>query len=130
PLPGPPSAYPLLAFTHTVLHRYLVKHRQVEADRLLLAFGPDVPLYSVLPFQILAAHSDPVEPCSRTLEQVVQRSFDLAIHLDRGPDWKLAAYPLKAAERLIEDNRDRLGGDERRRFRIQLLSTRLSVLRR
>ena len=61
----PTTGHPLLAFTHSLVHRQFVDRATVNTGRLITVIGSHLPLYSVLPFELLAG-ADAPPPISRS----------------------------------------------------------------
>lgn len=127
----PASNYPLLAFTHSLLHKHLVQHAAPDDAHLVSVIGGDLPLYSLLPFRIVAQSADtrPFNPPG--LAHAVLRAVSAAYLLDNSNDWQLALPVLHAGEAM--QRRAVPGAFEvETAFRIEtkLLGCRLSLLRR
>jgi hypothetical protein len=130
PLPGPGSAHSPLAFTHTLLHKHLTEHASPHIERIIRVIGSGLPLYSVLPFQLLAGKEEVPEILLEEIYRAIDRSLSIAYSLDKSSDWEMARPVLKAAEVLAETCREHQTEEERRQLRIRLLDCRLTLLHR
>ncbi|MEO5931390.1 MAG: BTAD domain-containing putative transcriptional regulator, partial [Candidatus Kapaibacterium sp.] len=106
-LPGEISSSPLLAFTHSLLHRRLAQQAAVNADCIVGVIAAGLPLYSALPFLTLAERPRPLGVTADQFRSALNRTLDVASNLDRGPDWRLAVMAWRAAGNMIESSRDR-----------------------
>jgi DNA-binding SARP family transcriptional activator len=102
PLSGEGSQRPLLSFTHTLVHRYFVAHRPTDPLRLVSAIASGLPLYSVLPFDIIAQRppnlrSLPVAEIRRALA----RALKVNKELDNSSAWELGIHCWRAAASLL-----------------------------
>lgn len=103
PLDNAASEFPLYAFTHTLLHRHLVEGAAVPLGDLLAIVADGLPLYSVLPFQLMPAAVDAGEGGEAfLLRRAIDRAVAVSAALDRGPDWKLAMEIWNVAALLVE----------------------------
>jgi DNA-binding SARP family transcriptional activator len=130
PLPERPSRHPLLSFTHTLLHRRLVRNIEVDTARLVPVIASGLPLYSALPLLLLEESAGPFGASDDDLLASVTRTLDVALALDSGPDWRLSLSVWNAAAALIERNSERWSGGERAVLGARLILRKLSLLHR
>jgi len=101
-LPLEPSAHAPLAFTHTLLHRELVRTATLDGERLarVLSNGP---LYSLVPFTLLAAA--PITTSGVEM-MVMRRAFNRALQVEiavqRTAHWRSASIAWDVAVRILE----------------------------
>lgn len=123
-VPGTP-----LAFTHTLLHQYMVAAAAPPAARLIPAIGAGLPLYSTLPFTLLLGA--PLEEIpSGELASAVHRAIGISFDLDKSADWQLAGGVLDAAGHFLEAARESIDTEAHLELRLQILNRKLSWLRR
>jgi len=130
PLPGSASPELPLAFTHTILHDYLAREGYPDTLRLLRVIALDLPLYSVLPFQMLAGLTTRTNASKEEVLRAIRRSLAVALQLDDSPDWQLATFPLQAADAMRTVYDDLWEAEERAQLEAELLAARLALLRR
>jgi hypothetical protein len=104
PLIGTASASPLLAFTHTLLHRQLAPAHRGDTEGLIALIDGDLPLYSVLPFQGVAAARATIAASSHYMCEAIERTIVAATLLERTPDWMLGREHLATVEAMIDAN--------------------------
>ncbi|MBS1911196.1 MAG: AAA family ATPase [Bacteroidetes bacterium] len=129
-MPGNTSAYPALAFTHTILHTYLKQRTGCDAATLIRIIGSNAPIYSILPFQVLAANDRPFVVPKDVAGRAVMRAIEVATALDGSPDWRLGIEAWDAAKTIRNGCRDIWSPTEARRFEAELLICRLALQRR
>lgn len=131
PLDGNASDYPLYAFTHTLLHRHLVDGATVPLRDLLAIVADRLPLYSVLPFQLIPASVDVVDAGDASvLRRAIDRAVAVSAALDRGPDWKLAMEIWNVAALLVERTAVVWGPTDRADLHATLLVQKIALHRR
>jgi len=130
PLTGAAGIHPPLAFTHTLLHDHLVGQSRADSTNLLRVIASDVPLYSLLPFELLAR--DPLLPIAprREARRAIAHTLAVARALDASPDWNLGMKLWETAEVIMEAYRDTWSPKELETLRAELLVARLILLRR
>ncbi len=130
PLVGEASSYPLLAFTHSLLHKYFYTHSHVWGDKIIQVLSAEIPLYGISPFLRLpdAELSDAVS--YEELKGVLLKGLDLTRRLDFGLDWELAFSLWDALKLFFEKNKDSLSKDTRYEIEVELYRLRLTLLRR
>jgi hypothetical protein len=100
-LPLEPSAHPPLAFTHTLLHRELVRSSRPDTVRLVRVVER-APLYSLLPFTLLAAGTVTSDLDMAAMRRSFNRTLQVEIAVQRSPMWRAADTIWRAAARLLE----------------------------
>jgi DNA-binding SARP family transcriptional activator len=129
-LSGSPSVHPPLTFTHTVLHGHLARRAGAEAASLVEAIAAGLPLYSILPFQLVVSAPSPLRIAAATAEGAILRALDIAHALDSGPDWEGAVSVWEAAERIFRDAAGILGPEDEAWLHAEILNRRITLLRR
>ncbi len=127
---GASSAAPMLVFTHTLLHLHLVQRAAISPDAILRVVADDLPLSSVLPFQLLAERSALLTSPMEMIGRAVDRSLRVAQALDETVDWQLGVEVLRMVEKIVEARELEWTPDERHALEIRMLDCRLSLLRR
>jgi DNA-binding SARP family transcriptional activator len=130
PLPGDESEELPLAFTHTLVHRYFVGAAGRNHERLLRTIASGRPLYSILPFQLLAETTDPGDFDPALLRAAIARAVDVALRLDTTADWKLGLETWRAASALFTRCADCWEEVARLEIEAELLNLRLTLYRR
>ncbi|MBS1912087.1 MAG: AAA family ATPase [Bacteroidetes bacterium] len=127
----PASNFPLHAFTHSLLHRYFAHNAEIDDVRLATAIASNAPLYSFLPFQLLAMEERVGVLPVANLQHAVTRCIGAAYILDESPEWRLALPVYSAAARLAARlDRARMPEEELLDIDLRLAGCRLSLLRR
>jgi DNA-binding SARP family transcriptional activator len=122
-----PEQFPL-AFSHTLVHRSFVEQGAAAGLPLVDILASDLPIYSVLPLQILQRAPIDAPIPLQTRRAAITRALSCAISLDRGTDWPLAVIAVDAAWLLAES--DDWEGKEGTEIRLRVMRSRLSALRR
>jgi DNA-binding SARP family transcriptional activator len=130
PLPGAHSGQPLLVFTHTLVHRFCVEHATPDTDRLIRVASRELPVYSILPFELLHGASDTGAHTVEEIDGAIRRALMIALKLDYTASWEQAPIFLRTAEHLIETFRSRFDPATHHRIELALLHNRLSLGRR
>ncbi len=127
--PQPTSEFPLLAFTHTLLHKYLLDHAEVDPDRLLKVIGEDLPLYSLLPFTLIRENLKRITLPTEAIVLGAERSLFSAWLMDKAGERPTGLKLWETAGGLVEISRHAL--DERlvERWSLRLLMIRCSLMR-
>ncbi len=129
---GRPSADPL-TFSHTLLHQHLLERASaatIATEPLAAIVAGDAPLYSVVPFRLLAA-ADRLDHLSLdTLRRGIERVVALSLRYDAGTDWRLAGEMLAVGWRFLAELESRGGVDDLLRERLILLNRDLAWRRR
>jgi len=129
PIPGLPTDSDLpLAFSHSLVHRQLAERTSITADELLDAIR--APLYSVHPFRLIAVSSAPMHHDACEIHRAINAALRSAVMLDATPDWTLATPVWEAAQALLRLNEDLFDQTLRRTLLIEVVATRISLLRR
>jgi hypothetical protein len=101
-LPIEPAAGPPLSFTHTLLHRELVRTARVDGERLVSVVATS-PLYSLLPFSLIAAAPIAAPDADiATVRRAFNRTLQVEIAVQRSTMWRSATVVWAAAARLLE----------------------------
>lgn len=137
PLVSPPSPVsirrsttPPLAFTHTLLHRHFIDHAKADPNPLIRVVAGALPLYSILPFSLIAAHCDQVTADRETLRMAMLETLETARRLDSSTDWHYALALWKGAALMGEKLKELMGGEKEDAIEIRLLSSKLALERR
>jgi|GEM_PF-1908103 len=117
----------LYAFSHSLLHQYLVDRQQVDPSRLLSIIAAQEALYSFLPLTLLQAHATALRVDRETMRKAYTTLYTLAYHVNTTTDWELTANVLELAASLPEHYRDAWDEEERRTLGIDLLSLRATI---
>ncbi|MCC7438022.1 MAG: AAA family ATPase [Armatimonadetes bacterium] len=129
-LSGNASASPLLAFTHSLLHRRLADDQQADMVKLVEVIAAGLPLFSATPFQTIAAATElPQLPVS-VARDAIQRGLDIALELDQTADWPLAMQVWDGAQQLFQHIREQMEPDQRQTLNALLLIRRGNLLHR
>ncbi|MCE7933147.1 MAG: hypothetical protein DYG96_00995 [Chlorobi bacterium CHB2] len=94
--------FPLLSFSHTVMHRELLNEASVNTAALLRVIAAELPLYSTIPFSLLAHASDVEQFGKAALLEALQGIYSYLGAAYASDDWMLSETPLRAAGRLIQ----------------------------
>lgn len=127
---GDRSRHPILAFTHSLLHRRFVDSADVSTPRLVSLIALGLPLYSALPFQIISRAREPIDVPLETALRCIDRGLETALALDYGPDWGLASSVLDTSLRLFEMVAPTLEEKRRNILDVRLLLRRAAILHR
>jgi hypothetical protein len=100
-LPLEPSAHPPYAFTHTLLHRELVRSSSLDTIRLVRVVER-APLYSLLPFTLLASGAVTADLGIVAMRCAFNRTLQVEIAVQRSPVWRSADAVWSAAARVLE----------------------------
>ncbi len=127
PLPRSASRFPLLTFTHTIVHNCLTQSARIDTGRLLGVIGNGLPLYSTLPFETVARNATETIGDLGLVRRVIERSLDVTLSLDNGPSRRLGNQAWRTGTVLYEAHREQLqdGG----LLCARLLYARLRLLR-
>jgi hypothetical protein len=130
PLVGGASRFPLMAFTHTLLHHRLVKEAGIPSDRLIRVVAERLPIYSILPFHLLCNRGTDRSGDPDDERNAAETAIDIALEIDATPDWRLKDIPLSTAVVLIEDGRGRWEPSIRSDLEMKLLEAALRTSHR
>jgi hypothetical protein len=116
-----------ITFTHTLVHRHFVDEAEPDIDRLVRLFASKLPLYSILPFQLLVQHRHTIRSHPDEIERAATTILGAAFVLNTSADWKLArtiwlagAALIAAGSRLWDDDRYREAEARLQNYRIEL----------
>ncbi len=102
PLAGISKSSPL-SFTHTLLHRRFVESATTDATALVRVIASGVPLYSVLPFQLIAEGADiRIDAECEVIAHAVNRVMAIIPGLNITTDWRLNVPLWHAANRIVQ----------------------------
>lgn len=131
PLSGLPSAYPLMSFTHTLIYNQLAHGAAVGMESVLRVIARDLPIYSIVPYELLCRHGARLHSSSDIVAEAVQRTLAAVELLDITPDWILGKVIAEAAMILTESaSSEGLNPYELRELRAAAIRVRLTTLRR
>ena len=125
-----PSAHPLLAFTHSLLHKHLSERGEFDANRGMRIVTDHLPLYSVLLFELLAKHAGAVTVSSETAAAAFIGLQYIHLELDYTADWHLAPIVAEAMTALMERSGIEWTRKELDESRLRFLLCRIRTLRR
>lgn len=126
----PPAADPsaaLLAFSHTLVHRFFLDGAPVPPGPIVEAIADDAPLCSTLAFERIAASTQLEAVAADALERACDRTLRMATQLNQSNDWDLAPTLVRAADRMLDACHARLDAARARALEIDALSTRVSI---
>jgi DNA-binding SARP family transcriptional activator len=129
-LPGGAAEGPVLAFSHTLVHRYFLDAARGSLAPMIAAIADGAPLYSTEAFNSVARGTSLGDVDAVTLARAASRAHTIAMWLNPSPDWELAMGVLDAAERLFTAAAPSLDRSQRLELETETLSCRLSVLGR
>lgn len=127
PLCGKRDAQPLLGFTHTLIHDYLLKENLVDPDRLLNVIAGGHPLCSTVPFRLLRDHAAALSSSLSVVEAAVGRIIADVLELEPTADWRSGLVMLEAAEALFREREGEWSKPDALAIRLKLLDTRLRL---
>lgn len=126
---APLSAHPLLAFTHTLLHRHFVDRSPADIPRLVEIIGTDLPLYSLLPIQRIAGEARKAATvASEPMRRTIHRIRYLAMEISHTRDWESAMDILRIAEDLYRSAGGAWSDEEQRELTIGIELIRISIV--
>lgn len=123
----PASAAPLVAFTHTLLHRHLVESSSPDPDVLIPLLQSVVPLYSLLPLVLLG---QTISRCTLSAERmfaVAERARYIAWMFNGVQDTESGVKALETAEAIANHCRHAFDPALRMRWERNLLLHRVSL---
>ncbi len=129
-LSGKASASPLLAFTHSLLHRRLADDHQADMGRLVEVIAGGLPLFSATPFQLLAAAETLPQLPTDVARDAIQRGLDIALELDNTADWPLALQVWNGTQRLFQHIEQELEPEPQQTLQALMLIRRSNLLHR
>jgi DNA-binding SARP family transcriptional activator len=131
-LPDAESTHPLFVFTHSLLHAHLLRSGRTEYRKLLEILGAGLPLYSIVPIQLLqSARTLPLDELALPLvDAAIARLNTIADKLNEGADWENALGVWSVGEMLFRQSESRWAPDDRRRILSSLYDVRLYFFQR
>lgn len=130
PLVGEPDGGTPLSFAHNLLHRYFLEQREPDTDGLVEIIASTLPLYSILPFQLIAESSGTITAPMDLCLQAIDRSLNTITALIDTPDWGYGLRAWESARHLFDLCSDRLPSEERVLLEARLLNEKILLLRR
>lgn len=130
PISGQASGFPVLAFTHTILHNHLLRQGTHDVQRLIQIIASDIPLYSVAPFQLISESTITPSLPPEEAYQAAMRAIEVSCLLDTSTDWRLAMAPWRAAQAIKEAYQPVWSKLQELTLSAELISARLMLLRR
>lgn len=124
----PATRFPLLSFSHTLVHRYFADRATVDRAALLRIIGSDLPLYSLLPLQLLEKGEGRVELEGEMLRNAITRIRYIVLDISNSPDWKPSKALWDLASQLLEEFTPLLTPEEQRELMTGLVTVKLSIL--
>lgn len=118
------------SFSHSLLHQYLVDHRQVEPDQLLAIIAARGTLYSFLPITLLHDHVGELRAEPETVREAYVALRDLTYQVDASTDWPLAPGIVNLIIALTERRADAWDEKGRDRVAVEILRLRSGIERR
>lgn len=129
-LPGGASGTQVLAFTHTILHIHLAERAALDVPTLIGLIAGNAPLYSVLPFQIIARNGHAFTVSADEARRAIRRSINVAGALNESQDWRLAVDACNAGMAIHRGDSTQWSAEEARLLSVRLLCCRMELLRR
>lgn len=129
-IPYPASTAPLMAFTHTLLHRHLVESSSPNPDLLIPLLESVAPLYSLLPLVLLGQTIDRCTMPPERLFAVAERARYIAWMYNSVEDSESGIKALETAEAIAKQYSHAFEPSLRMRWERNLLLHRVSLTRR
>jgi hypothetical protein len=124
---GKPGSAPLLAFTHTLLHRQFAELNALGTEPFLRIIEQRLPLYSIAPVHLLAQSTlEGEEP--DLLAGVIESLRESMSPLIETSDWQLVIPLLDAADHLLAALDPSLNKEESLSIRLPLLTRRIRIV--
>lgn len=130
PLVGKQSEYPLLAFSHSLLHKYFYEHTHIWGDEVARLLAQDIPLYGIAPFLLLSTQDVSSEISSGEMREVLTKSSALTKRLDSGLDWELAKVLWKALDSIFTKSKKLFSDELNTELGSEIIRIRLTLMRR
>lgn len=130
PLTGNSERSSPLAFNHTLLQKYFLDQAEVRADELLEMITAELPLYSVLPFELLRRQITTLSADRAMIHRGISHCLAAASTLDGTVRWETAWPIWETAQDLFEATRESWLPEERLQIEAELLHIRLAISRR
>lgn len=129
-LPLAPSEHPPLVFTHTLLHRELVRGAQVD-DASLVRVLATAPLYSLLPFTLLCNRALALDTLDTdVVYAALDRTIKVQIAIRQSALWRRTEQTFGTTVRLLEAKLGRWSQSECERMIVKLAHYRFHHVRR
>lgn len=122
---GTPSVSPFI-FTHALLHHDLVSEARAPVGMLIGVIAGGLPLYSTLPFSLVAGCDLPAPLDADVCVRFIRSSINVSFLLDTGPDWELASEILRAGWWVFDAIRGMIDGELEQRLEADLLQRGLA----
>ncbi len=129
-LQGTSAPEDLFAFTHSLLHDYLIGRGNIDVTALVRAIVAGVPLYSFVPLTIIQERGEELTLESSEIEWFVDRMRTMVSHLITTPDWRIALRACDAADRLVAASGGVLDTELRATLELEVRSMRISTFLR
>ncbi|MCB9214266.1 MAG: AAA family ATPase [Ignavibacteria bacterium] len=126
----PGSRSPLIAFTHSLLHNYLVAEVEGDAVALCELLSRNLPLYSLVPLRLLRSVQIAEEISGDVLSNSFQRVIIVAQRFDRTSNWKEGHNVWETARHLLSFLKERIPPEEYHYINVVFLTVQLSIWRR
>lgn len=130
PIAGAADREPPLAFTHSLVHRHLADSTEVDLEGLARLLAGDAPLFTLLPFELVAPRACELAGSFELLAQLHTRMHLAMRALDHRGQWPTVSRLLELAATLVESAGPRLDDERRRELEDIVVPHRLSLLRR
>ncbi|MEP7217868.1 MAG: AAA family ATPase, partial [Bacteroidota bacterium] len=125
-LSGNNSRHPLLVFTHSLLHQHLLDTWNGSPTAHASATASALPLYSIVPLQILDRMKREIDLMPDELVELIRRIAGMAIERTMMHDWTGCNEMMAVAESMFATFDDRWNADQRIGLRMRLLDTELN----
>lgn len=129
-LQGGSSTDDLFAFTHSLLHDYLVGRGNVDVAMLARAIVSGVPLYSFVPLTIVQQRVKELRLGPSEIERFADAMRAMIAHLITTPDWRIALRACDVTEHLVAVAGQSLEKDLRETLELDARSMRVSTFLR
>ncbi|MBK8911236.1 MAG: AAA family ATPase [Chlorobi bacterium] len=129
-VPYPTSAAPLVAFTHTLLHRHLVESSLPDPDLLVALLESVTPLYSLLPLVLLGQTIPRCMVDTQRMFAAAERARYIAWMYNSVEDSESGIRALETAEAIAAHCRNAFDPNLQMRWERNLLLHRVSLTRR
>lgn len=129
-LQGTSAPEDLFAFTHSLLHDYLIGRGNIDVTPLVRAIIDGAPLYSFVPLTIIQERGEELELDSSEIEAFVERMRTMVSHLITTPDWRIALRACDAADRLVAACNRAMEPEPGRTLELEVRSMRISTFLR
>lgn len=124
------STRPLLAFTHSLVHRQFLEGTEPDVDRIVRLLSAKAPLYSRLPLDLLAQGIERCTADADVLGPALIQIRHCAGYADHTIEWKYGMEYFRLAEHLFRMYTDRFSEPDREYFEAWLHVHRAAFARR